>query len=346
MDNDPSILAVETPPPPTDRLFFAVFPDSETAARIAALADQWRADHALTGKPPAASRLHVTLYHLGDYVGLPEQIVEKARAAASNVAMSPLTVSFDRIASFSGRPGKQPFVLRGGEGVNALIELQRSLAISIQREGLAARAKAQFTPHVTLLYDKERIASERIEPIGWNVNEFVLVRSLLGQTTYIPLARWPLAGARPSADDYQFMTRALELARVAQAAGEVPVGAVIVKDGRVIGEGWNRPISTCDPTAHAEMVAIRAASKSIESYRLLDSTLYVTLEPCAMCAGAMVHSRIKRLVYAAADPRVGAAGSAFNVVQHESQNHRIDCLTGVLEQECSTLLRDFFQSRR
>jgi tRNA(adenine34) deaminase len=146
--------------------------------------------------------------------------------------------------------------------------------------------------------------------------------------------------------DATFMQRAIELAREAEAAGEVPVGAVIVRDGRIIGEGSNRPIGARDPTAHAEMVALRAAAAASESYRLTGTTLYVTLEPCAMCAGAMVHARVQRLVFAAADPRAGAAGSVFNIVQHAALNHRIDCTGGVLSDECSTMLREFFAARR
>jgi tRNA(adenine34) deaminase len=146
--------------------------------------------------------------------------------------------------------------------------------------------------------------------------------------------------------DPTFMTRALELARAAEAAGEVPVGCVIVRDGAVIAEGWNQPISARDPTAHAEMVALRAAAAASHSYRLTGTTLYVTLEPCAMCAGAMVHARVQRLVYAAADPRAGAAGSVFNIVQHPALNHRIECTGGVLAEECGQLLRDFFVARR
>lgn len=124
------------------------------------------------------------------------------------------------------------------------------------------------------------------------------------------------------------------------------MGAVIVKDGEIIAEGWNRPISTSDPTAHAEMVAIRAAGQKLNTYRLLDTTLYVTLEPCAMCAGAMVHARVKRLVFAASDPRAGAAGSVFNIVRHDALNHRIQCESGVLADECSAMLRGFFLARR
>jgi len=142
------------------------------------------------------------------------------------------------------------------------------------------------------------------------------------------------------------MARALELARLAEAAGEVPVGAVIVRDGVIVAEGWNRPIGTNDPTAHAEMVALRAAGQALGTYRLTGTTLYVTLEPCAMCASAMVHARIGRLVFAATDPRAGAAGSVFNIVQHPALNHRMECTGGVLAGECSDLLRQFFQARR
>ncbi len=148
------------------------------------------------------------------------------------------------------------------------------------------------------------------------------------------------------ADDHKFMSRALELARMAEAAGEVPVGAVIVKDGHIIAEGWNRPIAMHDPSAHAEMIAMRAAAQTLQNYRLLDTTLYVTLEPCAMCAGAMVHARVKRLVYAATDPRAGAAGTIFNITQHEALNHRIEVQGGVLAEECGAVLRHFFQARR
>jgi tRNA(adenine34) deaminase len=146
--------------------------------------------------------------------------------------------------------------------------------------------------------------------------------------------------------DEQFMRRALELAREAEAAGEVPVGAVIVKDGAIVAEGWNRPIGTNDPSAHAEMVALRAAGAALGTYRLLDTTLYVTLEPCPMCAGAMVHARVKRVVYGATDPRAGACGTVFNITQHPALNHRLECTGGVLAEECGSLLRGFFLARR
>lgn len=146
--------------------------------------------------------------------------------------------------------------------------------------------------------------------------------------------------------DEKFMRRALELAREAEAAGEVPVGAVIVKDGAIVAEGWNRPIGTNDPSAHAEMVALRSAGAALGTYRLLDTTLYVTLEPCPMCAGAMVHARVKRVVYGATDPRAGACGTVFNITQHPALNHRLECDGGVLAEECGTLLRGFFLARR
>jgi len=146
--------------------------------------------------------------------------------------------------------------------------------------------------------------------------------------------------------DLDFMARAFDLARAAEAAGEVPVGAVLVRDGKIIGEGSNRPISTHDPTAHAEMVALRAGAEAVGSYRLLDTTLYVTLEPCAMCAGAMVHARVKRLVFATRDPKAGAAGSVFDIVRHPALNHAVECEEGPMAEECSALLRGFFKARR
>jgi len=148
------------------------------------------------------------------------------------------------------------------------------------------------------------------------------------------------------ADDVAFMARALDLARLAEAAGEVPVGAVIVRDGAIVAEGFNRPIGANDPTAHAEIVALRAAGAALGTYRLTGTTLYVTLEPCAMCASAMVHARVQRLVYAATDPRAGAAGSVFNIVQHPALNHRLECTAGVLAEECGSMLRQFFLARR
>jgi len=142
------------------------------------------------------------------------------------------------------------------------------------------------------------------------------------------------------------MQEALTLARKAGAVGEVPVGAVVVKQGAIIGRGWNHPIAAHDPTAHAEIIAIREAARTLENYRLTDTTLYVTLEPCAMCAGAMVHARVSRLVFGAPDPRAGAAGSLFNIIQTPALNHRVDLAGGVLAEQCGELLKGFFSQRR
>ncbi len=142
------------------------------------------------------------------------------------------------------------------------------------------------------------------------------------------------------------MHRALALAQHAGEAGEVPVGAVVVQNGEVIGEGWNQPIRSNDPSAHAEMVALRAAATRNKNYRLPGATLYVTLEPCAMCAGAIVHARIARVVYGAADPKAGAAGSVFQLLDSPALNHRAEVSGGVLREESGALLKEFFQSRR
>jgi tRNA(adenine34) deaminase len=146
--------------------------------------------------------------------------------------------------------------------------------------------------------------------------------------------------------DADFMQLALEQARRAQAAGEVPVGAVLTLGGQVIASGANRPIGACDPTAHAEIEALRAAATALASYRLADSVLYVTLEPCLMCAAAIVHARVRRLVFGAWDPRAGAAGSMLDAFALPGLNHRVDVFGGVLAEECGLLLRDFFLQRR
>ena len=149
-----------------------------------------------------------------------------------------------------------------------------------------------------------------------------------------------------SHNDEYWMRRALELAERARTVGEVPVGAALVMDGDCIGEGWNRSISSSDPTAHAEIMALRAGAAHVGNYRLPDATLYVSLEPCAMCAGAIILARLKRLVYAAADPRTGAAGSVFNILQSDRLNHRVELSSGILQEEASALLQAFFRERR
>jgi tRNA(adenine34) deaminase len=146
--------------------------------------------------------------------------------------------------------------------------------------------------------------------------------------------------------DHHWMRRALQLATLAAREGEVPVGAVVVKEGQLIAEGWNGPIGHHDPTAHAEIQALRAAGRALQNYRLNGTTLYVTLEPCPMCAGAIVHARVQRVVFAARDPRTGAAGSIYNILQSNELNHRCEVEEGLLAEESSTLLRHFFRSRR
>lgn len=146
--------------------------------------------------------------------------------------------------------------------------------------------------------------------------------------------------------DVSFMRRALDLAARAEAEGEVPVGAIVVLNGEIIGEGWNRPIGSHDPTAHAEIVAMRAAADRLANYRLTGATLYVTLEPCPMCAGAMVHARIARVVYGAPDPIAGAAGSVFNLLNAATLNHRAEVEGGVLADDCQQRLKTFFRARR
>lgn len=146
--------------------------------------------------------------------------------------------------------------------------------------------------------------------------------------------------------DQDFMALALVQAKLAWEAGEVPVGAVVVKDGIVIAQGYNQPIGSHDPTAHAEIMALRAASHVLGNYRLPGCELYVTLEPCVMCAGAMMHARLSRVVYGAADLKTGACGSVINLFQQEKLNHHTDIVSDVMAEECGRLLKDFFVSRR
>lgn len=146
--------------------------------------------------------------------------------------------------------------------------------------------------------------------------------------------------------DQTFMQRAFELAQQAEAINEIPVGAVVVANNKIISEGYNQSITLNDPSAHAEMVAIRSAGLALQNYRLLDCTLYVTLEPCPMCAGLLVHSRIKRVVYATPDLKTGAAGSAFNLLCDDKHNHQIVLSSGIMAEECSQLLSAFFKRRR
>ena len=147
-------------------------------------------------------------------------------------------------------------------------------------------------------------------------------------------------------DDIYWMRHAMALAARAESEDEVPVGAVVVQDGRVVGEGWNRTIALNDPTAHAEVLALRAAGEALGNYRLPGTVLYVTLEPCSMCAGAMIHARVGRLVFGATDPKTGAAGGRFQVLGDAGHNHRVEVEGGCLQSECGQQLQSFFQRRR
>ena len=146
--------------------------------------------------------------------------------------------------------------------------------------------------------------------------------------------------------DTHFMRRALELARLARDRGEVPVGAVVVLDEQVIGEGFNQPISSNDPTAHAEIVALREASSRIKNYRLPGARLYVTIEPCQMCVGAMVHARIAKVIYGTREPKAGAIESAIRAHEHPALNHRMEAQGGILEEDCRAAIQSFFSERR
>jgi tRNA(adenine34) deaminase len=149
----------------------------------------------------------------------------------------------------------------------------------------------------------------------------------------------------PQTDEY-WMNRALELATRGARQDEVPVGAVLVCSDALVGEGWNQPISRHDPTAHAEIMALRAAGERLGNYRLTGSTLYVTLEPCLMCVGAIVHARVARLVYGASDPKIGAVASQGNTLQLAGLNHRVDVTGGIMAEQCSEVLKQFFRARR
>ena len=146
--------------------------------------------------------------------------------------------------------------------------------------------------------------------------------------------------------DQQYMRMAIEQAQLAAQSGEVPVGAVLVRDGQVISRAFNKPIANHDPSAHAEMLALREAALTEENYRIPGSTLYVTLEPCAMCSGAMLHARIDRVVYGAQDPKTGAAGSVLDIFSSKQINHQTSVEGGIMSEECGQLLRDFFKGRR
>jgi 2'-5' RNA ligase len=182
-------------PAPTDRLFFALFPDAPAARCTEEIARRLRDQRGLTGRPLASRRFHVSLHCLGDYAGVPNEIVAKAHDAAANLAAAPFGVLFDLAGSFTGRQRKLPLVLRSGDSPLPLIAFQQALGEAMARNGLGRFVSPLYTPHMTLLYDARYIEPRPIEPVGWTVREFVLVRSLVGLTMHIPLARWRLRGA-------------------------------------------------------------------------------------------------------------------------------------------------------
>jgi 2'-5' RNA ligase len=196
LSDQPAFPGFEAQRSRTDRLLFLTYPDVETAGRIVQRVPDLRTAHGLTGRPIAPDRLHITLNHLGDHAGLPQDMVVLARHAAETLATQPFEVAFDRAVSFEGRPGNRPFVLRGGDGLAALIAFQQTLAQAMIRTGsrIGKWAETNFTPHVTLLYDGRSVAEQAIKPIGWTVSEFALVHSLVGQTRHVVLGRWPLQG--------------------------------------------------------------------------------------------------------------------------------------------------------
>jgi 2'-5' RNA ligase len=179
------------PPTPTDRLMFLLYPDPAAAERIAREAARLKADLGLGGALIHADRVHITLHHLGDYVGLPNDMVSKGALAGDAVTAAPFEVVFDRAASFANRPGNNPFTLQGGEGLSALIAFQKVLGEKMA--GAALRHDKSFTPHVTLLYDRQVVPEQAITPISWRVDRFALVQSKLGRTQHIVLREWPLS---------------------------------------------------------------------------------------------------------------------------------------------------------
>lgn len=176
----------------TDRLFLAVFPDGETAVQLSELAAVQCARHGLRGKPLAAARFHVTLFHLGDWAGLREDVVNAATRAAARMRAAPFEVTFDRVASFDGRRDKLPFVLRADGGNAALRAFHADLGARLGEEGLRLPATTGFEPHVTLAYDARKVAAESVAPVVWRVEEFVLIHSLLGKTRHLRLGSWVL----------------------------------------------------------------------------------------------------------------------------------------------------------
>jgi 2'-5' RNA ligase len=186
-----SLPGLDIEAPAADKLLLVISLDANTAERTLELARRERRENGLTGQPLLASRLHITLHHLGNYAGVPKDVVAKARKAAEAVKAAPFDILLNRVMSYAANRDKQPLVLCGGE-VTALVAFQRSLGEELAKAGLGRWAKSSFTPHVTLLYDNKTVDEHAVEPIGWTVREFVLLHSLVGKTQHIPLGRWSL----------------------------------------------------------------------------------------------------------------------------------------------------------
>ncbi|MGH6646600.1 2'-5' RNA ligase family protein [Aquabacterium sp.] len=187
-----SLDGFDAPSEPTDRLFFALLPEAAARDRVASLTRRLRGDHGLVAKPIPAERLHVTLHHLGDYVGLPAHIVVAASDVAARLVVPSFVLGFDRVATFSGKPGRLPLVLRGDESLAGVMALQSALEMGLIKAGLVKGPRAAYTPHLTLLYGDRPVDERLIDPIAWSAREFVLVRSLMGRAQYTVIGRWPL----------------------------------------------------------------------------------------------------------------------------------------------------------
>ena len=192
MQDQATLDGFDAPTAPTDRLFFALLPDATALSRVAALTRQLRDEYGLKAKPISPERLHVTLHHVGDFLGVPTSTMAALQRAMATLSFPTFEVSFDRVASFSGRPGKLPWVMLGNEGLAAVTAFQSQLDKALARAGVSKASRAHYTPHLTLLYGESGLDEVRIHPVTWSVQEFVLVHSLIGQGQYTLLGRWPL----------------------------------------------------------------------------------------------------------------------------------------------------------
>lgn len=193
MQDQATLDGFDAPSSPTDRLFFALLPDPSASGQASALTQQLREEHGVKGKPIAPERLHVTLHHVGDFLGVPAATMTALQGAMATLSSPSFDLSFDRVASFSGKPGHLPWVMLGGQGVAAVMAFQSQLDKALTRAGVSSKAsRSRYTPHLTLLYADHRLDERHIDPISWSVREFVLVHSQIGHNRYTLLGRWPL----------------------------------------------------------------------------------------------------------------------------------------------------------